>query len=221
MTLIITTIITWKADNCETQNQESQAIQPPTNLMLTVPTTTNGDSEQKHSQNQTGWPASHADSYFCRVATPTNLPTIYLVLIGFGGIAVAIGTLDILERQTKGVEDSIEVLINKERARIYIEPDDFIFDTSDAWNPTFELKYRVTSSGTTPAIIYDSRVTAEVSTTQERSHPEQRATQIPLSGNLVPGEIELRISLSGEREHINEVLDEQIESEKLFVEFWG
>ena len=224
ITVIIAIALTRHANSCETQNQESQstaAAQPLADPVLITSTSKNGDADQKDSQNQTSRASSRADSYFCSVVTPANLPTIYLVLIGFGGIVVAIGTLKMLESQTEAVENSIEVLINKERARIYIEPNGFHFDTSDKYDPKYELKYKITCSGTTPAIIYDTRITAEVGVTQERSRPEEWVTQIPLPGNLVPGELELRTSLSGKSEHINDVLDEQIEGGQLFVNFWG
>ena len=138
-----------------------------------------------------------------------------------------VATLDILVRQTKATEisaksarDNIEILINKERARIDIEPDFTIVDTSDDYHPVFDLKYRIVCSGTTPAIILDSRVAAEVNTIQERAQPE-RWTQIPLPTNLVPGTVEMKAALVGENECFSEVLDEQIESGHLFVNFWG
>jgi len=111
VTVIIAIVITWQAYSCETQNKEPQsaaAAQPLTNPMLIIPGSPNGNTNQELAQDQESGSETHANSYFCRVATPTNLPTIYLVLIGFGGIAVAIGTLKILEAQTRATEIAAE-----------------------------------------------------------------------------------------------------------------
>jgi hypothetical protein len=159
------------------------------------------------------------NGYFCRLFSAVNLPTWFLVLIGGCGIFAALKTLVAIERQTKAVEDSIDVLVNKERARIYIEPDKFHLDFADEYDPKHELIYKIICVGTTPAIIYDSRISAEVGVTQERS--QRPAVQIPLPSNLVPGETEWRISLFGESEHLDEMLGEQIESGKLSVNLWG
>jgi hypothetical protein len=123
-------------------------------------------------------------------------------------------------KAAKAAENNIEVLIAKERARIYIEPDGFAFDPYDEYDPTYELKYKITCAGTTPAIIFFSHVAAEISVSQRRDEPE-RGDQIPLPNNVVPGVIELRTSLAGDRKHFNDILDEQIESGELFVNFWG
>jgi hypothetical protein len=150
---------------------------------------------------------------------------MWATIIGVGGGLIGVGILiwqAILTRTTaRAAIQSIEIIISKERARIYIEPDGFDFDVSDEYDPKYEVKYKITCSGTTPAIIYDSRITAEIGVTQERSQPERWAVQIPLPSNLVQDGIELRIPLSGESDLFNEVLDEQIESGKLFVNFWG
>ncbi|MGA8367224.1 MAG: hypothetical protein ACLQMT_09805 [Candidatus Acidiferrales bacterium] len=74
-------------------------------------------ANQKQSQDQTSRACTHANTYLCRVLTPASLPTIYLVLIGIGGIAVAIGTLEILERQTKAIEDTV---VLTQRPRIVV-----------------------------------------------------------------------------------------------------
>lgn len=183
--------------------------------------------EEETSPQQTNSPATNSESYPCRLITPANLATDYLVIIGIGGVIVAIFTLSIIKRQTAAAEiaavaarDNVELIITKERARIYVEPDSFDFNTADADNPTFELKYKITCSGTTPAIIYDSRVAAETNVAQERVEPERWAP-IPLPNNLVPGMIEAKVPLFGKSEYFSEVLGEQIERGELFVNFWG
>jgi hypothetical protein len=216
-------IITIKGQSCETKDQQRRAAeitQPFTNPMLVIPAAKNGDSHQDQPQNQASRAEAQTNTYFCSVVTPTNLPTIYLVLIGIGGIAVAISTLKTLDSQTKAAENNIEILISKERARIYIEPVMSISETGDEYDRTYILSYKITCSGTTEAIIYDSRVAAEVGITPERSQP-QRGNPIPLPDHFTPCTIELKVPLFGKDDDLNEVLDERLESGELFLNFWG
>ncbi|MGA8678241.1 MAG: hypothetical protein WB621_23735, partial [Candidatus Acidiferrales bacterium] len=88
--------------------------------------------------------------------------TILLTITAIIGVIVAVRTLITLKEQTEATriaadaaKQNIDLLIRKERARIFIEPYDFNFDTSDEYRPVHELKYKVICSGTTPAIIYD------------------------------------------------------------------
>ena len=79
---------------------------------------------------------SHADSenYFCRVISPTNLPTDYLVIVGIGGVFIALSSLNAIRRQTDIFDRSaaaaqtaaeaalktIQLTINAERALVEI-----------------------------------------------------------------------------------------------------
>src|ERR1700733_1331221 len=160
------------------------------------------------------------ESYLCSLITPANLPTDYLVIVGMGGVFVAIFTLQSMQVAAIAARDNIDLLIDKERARIYIEPDAFDFDFSDSFNPRYVLKYKVICAGTTPAMILESRVTAEINVTQERAEPE-RLGLMSLPNNFTPSTIETTASLIGVERHFSSVLDEQIQSRKVFVNFWG
>lgn len=113
ITVIITVVITWKAKSCEAPNKQSQpatTAQPLASPMLIIAPGKNGNAEQEQPQNQTRRTSSYANSYFCNVVSPANLPTIYLVLIGFGGIVVAISTLKAIERQADTMEKALKVV---------------------------------------------------------------------------------------------------------------
>jgi len=92
------------------------------------PLTVDGLEKEQESPQQTNNPAADSESYLCRLIAPANLPNIYLVLVGIGGIFAAIGTLDILkrqtnaiERQTKAVEDSIALQKTLKRQWLNLE----------------------------------------------------------------------------------------------------
>jgi hypothetical protein len=148
-------------------------------------------------------------------------PEWWLVIVaGFTGLFICWQSWE-SRRAAKAARDNIEILINKERARIDVIPDVVSIDTSDEYLPVFDLKYRIVCTGTTPAIILDSRVAAEISSIRERSEPE-RWVQIPLpAANVVPGTTDMRADLVGEAQYFSEALEEQIESGRLFVNYWG
>lgn len=86
------------------------------------------EEKDEPPQQQADTSASNSENYLCRLTAPANLPNIYLVLVGIGGIFVAIGTLDILkrqtdaiERQTKAVEDSITLQKTLKRQWVNLE----------------------------------------------------------------------------------------------------
>ena len=111
ITAVVAIVITWQAKRCESERDECQAAtsaRPFANPMLPIFGAPNGNGNQEQPQNQAGRACAHANAYICRVLTTANLPTIYLILIGAGGIAVAMGTLKILDQQTKAAESAAE-----------------------------------------------------------------------------------------------------------------
>jgi hypothetical protein len=144
-----------------------------------------------------------------------------LVLAAIVGVVSAIKTLRAIEKQAVLMKDQLvemqqarEMSVVKERARIHIEPPDAI-DLN-----TYKLGYTVTNSGTTPAIIYFSHVTAEISFTGNQPKPE-RGDQMPLPENFSPGTFALHTMIVGDPALFHEVLDEQIECGEVTVRFWG
>lgn len=89
--------------------------------MRIVPGSPNRNADQRQGQSQAGRTSSLSNSYFCSVVTPTNLPNIYLVLIGVGGIVVAIGTLRLLESQNAATEKAAEAALKNAEAVIKSE----------------------------------------------------------------------------------------------------
>ena len=87
------------------------------------------------SPNQTDKASANSESYFCRLITPANLPTDYLVIVGVGGVFAALATLQVLSRQAQSVryqtthlknaaiaaKISADALIASERAWILVE----------------------------------------------------------------------------------------------------
>src|SRR5665213_2726591 len=97
-----------------------------------------------------------ANSFRCLVLTPANLPNIFLVLIGFGGIVVAIGTLDVLERQTEAAriaaesaKDSAEALWAGQRAQLSVAAYGSPID--DIVSKTPRVQIELANRGMTPA----------------------------------------------------------------------
>jgi hypothetical protein len=111
--------------------------------------------------------------YLARLLTPENLPNIGLLIAGAIGICVALKTLRtirrqgiimiqqtrVLQRQTKATEkaakaaeDSIELVIKKERARVRVE----LKPLDLRPQPTYTVDFAVTVLGATAAYIRNS-----------------------------------------------------------------
>lgn len=99
----------WQGERCDAKANECAS-----KLALS------GEANKTTSPNEAIQSCRESQSYFCRIVAPANIPNVFLVLIGMAGIIVAIGSLDILERQTKATQDSVETLINVERAWILV-----------------------------------------------------------------------------------------------------
>jgi hypothetical protein len=128
-----------------------------------------GSLKQQDTAEKTNESCYRSHRYLCRILSPANIPNVFLVLIGLGGIIMAIGTLDILVRQTKATEDAaqaakdnIALLISKERARLYIESSLELVDMEIRRGP-FPRKpdaiiYKVGCYGGTTASILESYI---------------------------------------------------------------
>jgi hypothetical protein len=190
--VIVAVVMTWQAERCETAREECQAAtaaRPLPNPMVPIAGRPNGDADQQQSQSQTGRPCAHANGYLCLVLTPTNLPAIYLILVGIGGIVVAIGTLKILERQTHATAISAEatkksVVLQEMQLRQWVDLENWE-GVCDAWelskpNPTLNVTFDIwnhtpmpltlkrvvgTIKGETHTSVIDSTITPE------HSHP--------------------------------------------------
>jgi hypothetical protein len=123
--------------NSQTQNSNAHGSEQP-RLPTVAPSTEQGngptpkDTSSEHTSND--------DQASINITNPTPVPVAWgwkewtawganltLVLVGMGGIVVAVCTLRKIERQTKAAEDATKVakenmaaLINKERARLRV-----------------------------------------------------------------------------------------------------
>jgi hypothetical protein len=110
ITAIVAVVMTWQAKRCEAERDECQSAtftRPLGNPMIPIATAPDRNRDQEQAQNHASRACAHANAYLCRVLTTANLPTIYLVLIGIGGIVVATSTLRILDQQTIALNRSV------------------------------------------------------------------------------------------------------------------
>lgn len=83
--LAIALVIWWKEERCQSQTYQCRANYTA-KLSGVKP-------NEEAAEQQAIAAACEPDSYFCRLFSATNLPSVLLVLIGFGGIWAAIETL--------------------------------------------------------------------------------------------------------------------------------
>jgi hypothetical protein len=106
-TVFVAVIISWQAYRCHTDTDKCKAypaIQISTPFDNSIADTS---VEEEKSQNEAAGACADAHGYLCLILTPANLPTIYLVILGLGGIIVAIGSLGVIERQTHVAEQNL------------------------------------------------------------------------------------------------------------------
>jgi hypothetical protein len=141
----------------------------------------------KVSASQAG---KDTESYACHLISPANLPTDYLVIIGIGGVFVAISTLksihhqavqvrkqtDLLRISANAAKDSadatlqnINLYISRERARLRIESVELHLVNPDRWTPADwdRAELKVILHGSTPAYVLQGWISLTVSSTKE------------------------------------------------------
>ncbi len=116
-----------------------------------------------------------------------------------GGIIAAIGTLEILERQTLETKNAaeaaregaiaanknIEIFISKERARIQIEPGMLSIYPPLHPTPIDGVRVKIRCYGTTPATILEDRVWGQVSDL-EKPHRGESYAPMFMPSVLIP-----------------------------------
>ncbi|HEV3219608.1 MAG TPA: hypothetical protein VGZ48_07535 [Candidatus Acidoferrales bacterium] len=83
--------------------------------MLVVASIPNGGANQNKPNTPTTDTCAKANGFLCVLFTTANLPTLYLVLIGVGGVVAAMITLEILSQQVEAARLSAQAVINSER----------------------------------------------------------------------------------------------------------
>jgi len=114
--------------------------------------------------------SSHSESYRCRLIAPSNLPSDYLVIVGMGGVFVAIFTLNMIERQTRSthhqavqvrkqthiLEDSVKAALLNAQAFITESRPWLLLHknmTPDTPHSSWRFEFRIHNFGKTPAKI--------------------------------------------------------------------
>jgi len=120
--LVITLIVRWQ-EKSGGACYETNSADASTDSFPSQPLSLNEFPEKQETPQKANKPRSNSESYVCRLIAPANLPNIYLVFIGIGGIFAAIFTLEIISQQTdilrKSAEEakkSAEAYISGERA---------------------------------------------------------------------------------------------------------
>jgi hypothetical protein len=176
------------------QSEPTTVQQPKQPSAPTVPL------NQGASSNQGEGTKNHPEDYISRLFSPENLPNIGLFVAGIIGIVVALATLRNLAKQThllvvytaaarRGVlmasksaeaaRDSIELVINKERARLRIEMERPWLEVGSDHVPEYpEVRYRVEIYGATPAFVDDHEATAYIADSADAAAPHP--TNVPM-----------------------------------------
>jgi hypothetical protein len=113
--------------------------------------------------------ACDSSGYFCHFFSAVNLPTLLLVIVGFGGIRVAIRTLKAIERQAEAIEIQGEALINSERA--WVDGEITNIDAEIAGAARYELQ--IINHGKTPAEIFSWHMNSGYLTEGTEFSPER------------------------------------------------
>jgi hypothetical protein len=115
---VFTLIVCWaeKSGGACYKQRDSQREEDRISLL-----TVDGLEKEQESSQQTNSPAAYSESYLCRLIAPANLPNIYLVLIGIGGVFVALFTLKSIHHQAVQARKQTQYFVSKERARLSVD----------------------------------------------------------------------------------------------------
>ena len=147
-------------------------------------------------------------SYLSRLFSPENLPNIGLFIAGVVGITIALCTLQNIAKQTRllwiytaatrrgvraakksaeAASDSIELIINKERARIRVEMDRHWIDVCDAERIVYpKVTYMVEIYGPSAAFIEDAEASAYIADSADAQPPHPTNVPIGLPSVIKP-----------------------------------
>jgi len=97
-------VIGWKERRCQIQAEKCRADYAAQESRL-FGFSVDGNAAEEDAIDA----ACEPNSYFCRLFSAANLPTVLLVFVGFGGIWAAIRTLRAIERQAGIMERQISI----------------------------------------------------------------------------------------------------------------
>ena len=165
--IVLFTLIVWREQKtggaCYEQRNAQNTERPEAKSL--IPGAVDSLPSEQESPQQTYSSGPNPESYLCGLIAPANLPTIYLVLIGISGIVVAIGTLEILEKQTDATNNAAnaallnaQAVINSERAWMLLHKS----LRPDGPHPDWEFEARVQNFGKTPARIIALKIEHQI-----------------------------------------------------------
>jgi hypothetical protein len=139
--LTIASLIVWKTKRCQSQAYQCRA-------KYTAQLSPQLAVDQQATAQQTIAVACEPDSYSCRLLSAANLPTLLLVLIGFGGIWAALRTLNAIEKQADAMMDA-------DCALFLVEWEGMIHLNPEAPNGTLShaIRWNVKNIGKSPGFI--------------------------------------------------------------------
>jgi hypothetical protein len=123
--------------------------------------------QQPDSAGKSSKDSEKPPSYFSRLIAPETLPNTLLCLVGFGGIVAAYYTLRAMNQQAGLMERQIVLMerqINKDRARIRIELEDFTPQYPEGREDSAiqHIGFKVSVYGSTYAFIDEQGFEAEL-----------------------------------------------------------
>jgi hypothetical protein len=101
--ILIFTLVVWREEKSGGSCYETNS--PPTQDDSAMPGSLSRDdiSKKQETPQKADKTSTNSESYLCRLIAPANLPNIYLVLIGIGGILAAVYTLEIISQQARSM----------------------------------------------------------------------------------------------------------------------
>jgi hypothetical protein len=107
-------------------------------------------NEQAHQGRKDG-EAAQPPSYLHELLLPANALTLALVIVGIGGIVIAVRTLIAIERQTKAAEDAAETALLSAKALADAERPWLAVDVAPIEGLPYAFQFSVKNLGRTPA----------------------------------------------------------------------
>ncbi len=137
--VLLTFVMTWLAYRCQAYTNTCNASRT---AQILIPV---GDIEAARA-------CANASTFVCLILTPANLPTLYLVVLGLGGIIVGIGTLGIIQKQAEVAERDL-IIASRAFLSVGGEPEN---------TESGEIRIPIENRGRVPAKIQAVEITVIV-----------------------------------------------------------
>ena len=178
--------------------------------------------DQHASEDEAITAACEPSSYFYRLFSAANLPTVFLVFIGIGGIWAALRTLTAIERQGKIMEDNISLLISEKRMRITVQVMPLCLPPAQegAEYEDCAISYALRYKGHSDAVVLESFVEGKITDSAEPPYQKAFIPWLLPPGSVIEPSVEPtegQCALYG----LSRLQVEMIENRKSFVHFWG